>query len=184
MIGIYKITNPKGKVYIGQSWNLKKRQIEYKSLWGKGQDRLYNSIKKYGWENHTFKIIHELPIDITQEVLDNYENLYWSQYRDCGFEMMNIREPLGNRGRLSEETKQKISKSNSKKKRTKEHIESLNKTRRKGVLQINPETNEIINEFISMKEAGRILGINASGITEVIRGRQKTSFGYKWKLKD
>lgn len=108
MIGIYKITSPTGKINIGQSWNIKKRKNSYKYLECKKQTKIYNSLKKYGFENHLFEVIHELPIDITQEILDNYEIFYWQQYKDCGFEMMNIRDP-GKGGKLSEETKRKIS---------------------------------------------------------------------------
>jgi hypothetical protein len=37
MIGIYKIINPKGKTYIGQSINIEKRWNGYKKLHCKGQ---------------------------------------------------------------------------------------------------------------------------------------------------
>jgi group I intron endonuclease len=58
MIGIYKITSPSNKIYIGQSKNVEKRIKFYKYTLAKGQPRLYNSFKKYGYENHTFEIIH------------------------------------------------------------------------------------------------------------------------------
>lgn len=56
-IGIYKITNPKGKIYIGQSINIDKRFEWYRKLRCKSQPKLYNSINKYGWESHTKEII-------------------------------------------------------------------------------------------------------------------------------
>ena len=37
MIGIYKITNPKGKIYIGQSINIENRFKVYKRYNCKGQ---------------------------------------------------------------------------------------------------------------------------------------------------
>ena len=74
--GIYKITSPTGRVYIGQSYSLNKRKSNYKNLHNKSQRIVYNSILKYGWENHRFEIIHELPNDVTQEIVDNYEILY------------------------------------------------------------------------------------------------------------
>jgi group I intron endonuclease len=57
--GIYKITSPSGKVYIGQSKDLKRRENEYRNndIKVKSQTRLYNSFKKHGWENHQFEII-------------------------------------------------------------------------------------------------------------------------------
>mgnify|MGYP003463256223 CR=1 FL=1 len=107
MIGIYKITSPSGKVYIGQSWNIEDRFRRYRNLRCKTQRKIYSSLIKYGVNEHSFEIVHELPNDVKQEILDNYEILYWKQYISCGINMMNIREP-GKGGKLSEETKQKL----------------------------------------------------------------------------
>lgn len=105
MVGIYKITNPEGKIYIGQSWEIEERQKRYgRPSVNKNQKKIYNSIKKYKWENHLFEIIHELTNDIAQNILDKYEVLYWDLYKSCGVEMLNIREP-GRGGRNSEETR-------------------------------------------------------------------------------
>lgn len=110
MIGVYKITNPSGKIYIGQSWNIKQREQNYLRLECKGQPKLYNSLNKYGWNKHNFEIIHILPKDTTQEILNQHEIKYWKQYLNNGFEMMNIKEP-GSNGKHVLETKEKISKS-------------------------------------------------------------------------
>lgn len=55
--GIYKITSPNGKIYIGQSIKIKHRFKDYKSYRCKSQRLIYNSLKKYGWENHIFEIL-------------------------------------------------------------------------------------------------------------------------------
>ena len=44
IIGIYKITNPKDKVYIGQSSNIEKRKYYYFSIKCDKQPKIYNSI--------------------------------------------------------------------------------------------------------------------------------------------
>ena len=106
MVGIYKITNPSGKVYIGQSLRIESRLTCYRSANCKNQRHLYSSILKHGWDKHSFEVIHQLPEDITQEILNAYETFYWQQYRDCKVKMLNIREP-GSKGRISEETKLK-----------------------------------------------------------------------------
>lgn len=57
--GIYKITSISGKIYIGSSVDLIKRKSSYKMLSCKSQIKLYNSLKKHGWENHKFEILEE-----------------------------------------------------------------------------------------------------------------------------
>lgn len=58
MVGIYKITNPKNKVYIGQSVDINARFYRYKKIENcKVQTKIFNSLKKYGVDNHTFEIV-------------------------------------------------------------------------------------------------------------------------------
>ena len=123
MIGIYKIQSLSGKIYIGQSWNIRKRKSQYSRAACKKQLKLYSSIKKYGWENHIFEIIHELPFDVKQEILNEYELLYWELYNNI-FEMMNIVKP-GNSRKQSEETKKKISEKAKGRVFTEEHLKNL-----------------------------------------------------------
>jgi group I intron endonuclease len=111
MVGIYKITNPKGKVYIGQSINIKKRFNryikQYKHIFC--QPKIVNSLKKHGPNNHVFEIIEECSIEQL-----NGKEIYWKQYyldkvngdwKEVLF--CNLHDNGG--GPLSEETKQKIS---------------------------------------------------------------------------
>jgi group I intron endonuclease len=128
MVGIYKITSPTKKVYIGQTWNTLKRRSSYRKLSCKSQPKLYNSIIKHGWENHSFELIHELPKDATQKTLDNYEVFYWEQYKECGVNLLNTKEP-GKGGKHSEESKRKMSKAHIGIPKSKEHIEKSTKTR-------------------------------------------------------
>lgn len=74
MIGIYKITSPTQRVYIGQSVNISLRLKYYSSLSCKKQPKLFNSLQKYGWEQHKFEIIEECSL----EQLDERET-YWKQ---------------------------------------------------------------------------------------------------------
>lgn len=46
IIGIYKITSPLGKVYIGQSHDINNRFKYYFSMRCSGQKHLYNSLKE------------------------------------------------------------------------------------------------------------------------------------------
>jgi len=77
MIGIYKITNPNGKVYIGQSRDLEKRKLQYSKYLKRycRQLKLINSINKYGWELHTFEIIEFCDFDLL-----NIKERYWQEF--------------------------------------------------------------------------------------------------------
>ena len=81
-IGIYKIENKiNGKVYIGQSVNIRKRFIEHRyRAYDKKDEKtydlyLYAAIRKYGKENFSFTIIEECKA----EELNNRE-MYWIDY--------------------------------------------------------------------------------------------------------
>lgn len=59
MTGVYKITNPKGAIYIGSSKEIEVRFKRYKKLLCKSQPKLYNSLLKYGVDNHSFEVVCE-----------------------------------------------------------------------------------------------------------------------------
>jgi group I intron endonuclease len=108
MVGIYKITNQKELVYIGQSVNLEKRLNSYKRLYvkNKGLIKLYRSLIKYGVENHTFEIIEECNIDLLNE-----RERYWQEFFDCVENGLNCRltKSSDKSGKLSKETLLKMS---------------------------------------------------------------------------
>lgn len=79
IIGIYKITSPSNKIYIGQSKNIKSRIKNYEKLRCKSQTKLYNSLRKYRFENHTIEIIEQCSI----EKLNDLEIYYISLYNCC-----------------------------------------------------------------------------------------------------
>lgn len=58
--GIYKITSPTGKIYVGQAISIYARWSSYRGLFCDTQRHLYNSFKKYGVDKHKFEIIHIL----------------------------------------------------------------------------------------------------------------------------
>jgi group I intron endonuclease len=55
--GIYKITNPQGKIYIGCTNNLEKRIINYQNGTITNQPLIFESWSKYGWGSHIFEIL-------------------------------------------------------------------------------------------------------------------------------
>lgn len=143
-IGIYKITSPSGKVYIGQTWNFVERVKDYKSLYSHKQAKLHASFIKYGVEAHNIQMILGVSENITQQMFDSIEQKYMDYYRSNGYELMNIRE-AGSRGRHSEETKLKMSLSQKGKKRSPETIENIKISKSNPT----PETRQ------KMSEAGK-----------------------------
>ena len=70
---IYSIINPKGRMYIGQTYDLRKRIICHISNAKTGSDLLlHKSIRKYGWENHILDIIEEVDDKMMSE-----REMYW-----------------------------------------------------------------------------------------------------------
>jgi group I intron endonuclease len=59
MVGIYKITSPNGRIYIGQSTDIEYRFIDYRRHHCKNQIRVYNSFLTHGVENHIFEVLEE-----------------------------------------------------------------------------------------------------------------------------
>jgi group I intron endonuclease len=64
MQGIYVITNPEGKQYIGLSKDIETRWKSYKSYTGISKNSSIKlSLKKYGFENHKFEVLEEVEGD-------------------------------------------------------------------------------------------------------------------------
>jgi len=102
--GIYKITNPNGKIYIGKSKDIEYRFIQYYLLDKRVIGiKLFNSLQKYGWDNHIFEIIEEC--DKTQL---NEREIYWIQQCGSVENGLNLKYG-GDGGDWSDELKQKAS---------------------------------------------------------------------------
>jgi hypothetical protein len=84
--GIYKITSPSNKIYIGQSINIQRRFKEYKMLQCVSQPKLYRSLKKYGQEDHLFEIIEECPF----EELNERERYWQDKYNVLNENGLNL----------------------------------------------------------------------------------------------
>lgn len=108
IIGVYKITNPNGRIYIGSSIDVERRIKNYKNLnKGQRQRKLYNSFQKNGFENHKFEIICQCLI----ENLYDLERYYGELYNCTSSFNLNCQLPkTGDKKILiSEETKIRIS---------------------------------------------------------------------------
>jgi len=103
MIGIYKITSPSNRVYVGQSVNIEQRISKYKILNNcKNQIKLYNSFLKYGTNKHVFEIIEECNIELLNE-----KERYWQDFYNVLNNGLNCKltRTKDKSGKHSEETK-------------------------------------------------------------------------------
>lgn len=107
MIGIYKITSPKGRVYIGQSIDIKRRFKTYQNI-NKSirQPKLHRSLQKYGIHNHKFEIITECEESLLNELERYYQECY--NCIDNGLNCI-LTTTETRSGKHSEETKKKMS---------------------------------------------------------------------------
>jgi group I intron endonuclease len=140
---IYKITSPTNKIYIGSTFNIIQRKRMYFSCCAYKQIRLNNSLKKYGFHNHIFEIISEC----NQNERDKFENYYGNLYNVLSKNGLNCRLPKHKDYQaMSDETKEKISKSNIGKGGWKHSIEAKLKISKAGIGRIvNKETKDKIS---------------------------------------
>lgn len=166
MIGIYKITNPDNKVYIGQSINIKNRFYHYSLLHCKSQIKLYCSLKKYGINNHKFEILHIC--DIKQ--LNELERYYQELFEVVGKYGLNLRLTCSSNktGKLSEEIINKMKKSR------KNNI-NANSSKSKKVIDLR--TNII---YESCFNVGKIFNISPSNLSRKLNGTRKNNTSFKY----
>ena len=164
IIGIYKITSPTNKIYIGQSSNIKIRWFNYFNLGCKGQPQIYRSLKKYGVKNHKFEIIEECSLEQLNE-----KETYWKLFyiNEIGWKQVLFSELYdGGGGPKSDLFKQKVSESNS-----------------KPIIQYDLEGN-FIKEWSSVTEASIFYsGKYTDSIGMCCRGKYEYSFGFVWCFK-
>jgi group I intron endonuclease len=199
MIGIYKITNPEQKIYIGYTTNYNKRIQYYKINKGIKQTKLYSSIITYGWEFHKIELI-----EICDKNKLKSKEQFWIKYYNSYINGLNSNKGGGGVIKHSNKTKQLISQKgkNNKgkrinsywkgKSRGKEFANNMSLARKnkpnpknnKSVLQYDLKDN-FIKEWESIKEANLFLEKNkdSSAITECCKGKRKTAYKFKWTYK-
>ena len=127
MIGIYKITSPSKRVYIGQSINIEKRFANYSKIYNcNNQTKLYNSFKKYGVENHSFEVVIECKESQLNELERYYQDLYNVIHPKHGLNC-KLTKSSDEKVVLSEETKKKISEK-AKNREVPEHVKEMLRT--------------------------------------------------------
>jgi group I intron endonuclease len=191
MKGIYKISSPTNKIYIGQSINIERRFKEYKKLYCMPQRKLYFSLKKYGIEKHIFEILEEC----TEDMLLKRETYWKNFYKVLEIPSLCCRID-GKGGKNSKETNKLISQGNTgisrnkgrkqtdeeKKLRSKirygykplpQHLENM----RSSMMGKNVTPILCINDnksYSSIREAAKILNLNERSIQNHLSGLTKS----------
>lgn len=211
--GIYKITSPNGRIYIGQSIHLDKRKIDYYKYNKLGfQIKLKASVNKYGWSKHSFDIIEECSIELL-----NQRERYWQEYYNSVEEGLNCKltTTKDKSGLLCQETKDNISNALKGRVRTPKECENISKAMTglkrpesgKAISKAHKERykskeerdkcaiklrkaifqydleNNLLGKFASLREASRQLDIDTGSISKVCKGKQKQTKGFVFKYK-
>jgi group I intron endonuclease len=186
MVGIYKITNPEGKAYIGLSKNIENRFQSHKALQFKGNNKLRESLTKYGKDSHLFEILEEIDISTltkpqSDSLLRKHER-YWIHIYKTFDDGLNENRGGSGCGSHTPESKQKISEAlknhpkpsdfgtNRKKwQHTEEFKDKVKNAPRCPVLMYDLEDN-FIKEFPNQQLAADYLGVKKQAIWNVLNG--------------
>ena len=162
MIGIYKITSPTKKVYIGQSVDIKNRLSKYKKLKCKAQPAIYNSLLKYGFDKHKFEILCECNI----EELNDKERYYQDAFSATGKNGLNCKLTTASyrSGKFSKESKLKMSESQKGKKHSEETKRKMSEA---GKGREHSEEHKLKNSEAKKGERNHNFGIKLSEETKL-----------------
>lgn len=193
MIGIYKITNPKGAVYIGSSKEVEVRINRYKKLKCKTQPKIYNSLLKYGSENHIFEVLKECFTDDLYKKENYYGMLYNVLDKKLGLNCVlpklgDIKtvlseENLKNRSnaqkgkKATEEAKRNMSLAQIGRKHTKETILKMSLSNKKTKLVLDNNSGVF---YFGTREAALYNSINRYTLKNMLNGSKinKTNLVY------
>jgi len=168
--GVYKIVSPTGRIYIGQTNNIKRRIIEHRYNSKRLNTKLYSSIKKYGLDNHNISMIFYSDV---QHERDAMEMFYISYYKsiDLGLNHMISDTPCG---------------AMKGKKHTKEVVDGIKK-RMKGVkptwaiekkkVKIYSQTEDMY--FESTKKCSEYFNVSQPLISMMINGKRENRYNLK-----
>ena len=177
MIGIYKITSPTGRIYIGQSIDISRRFYSYKRCDCKTSVKLHRSLLKHGADKHIFEVVELCVVDLLNERERYYQELYNANSETNLNVLLTSTETKKQEGLkiseaqklqiskvhkgkvLSEETKTKIRLARARQIITQEHKDSISKNNKSARLIVNLETGIFYN---TIKDAAKTVGIKSN----------------------
>lgn len=203
MTGIYKITNPRGEVYIGQSRNIVGRLRIHRN--SKTKSSISQSIQKYGFYNHKAEVLIVLKDGCSVKSLDFFEKHYISFSKLSNIPLLN---KMKGGGGMTDEVRNGISlkktgilrsqykgegnpfygKSHTLEFRAKmsehnkAHKTGTNNGRHRNIIQYDLNGN-FIKEWDTVTNASKGLGINRLTISGCLRGQVSRAKGFIFKYK-
>ena len=200
--GIYTITSPSGRVYVGQSVNIERRFGEYRrsSSSVRKQRRLAASFAKYGVDAHVFCIVQAC----AEESLRATERHFQEILQACGPKGLNCRlvGAADKVGRLSAESRQRMSEKQrgagnpnfgkrgaetscfgrSRTESERKAISEFQRQRGQLILQIDPASGSIVRKARSWEYVAE--GLSQGNISSCCSGRLKTYKGFKYQYEE
>lgn len=169
MISIYLLERDSIPFYIGKTKNLKSREIDHKTKFGKN--------------------ITLIPIDLVKEDEWIFWEIYWiNQFKQWGFKLENKNNGGNGPETCSYITKSKISKSNKeswnydrKIKMSELHLGKIKNN--KIVSQFNKD-GTFIKNWVSVTQVSKELGFSISNISSCCCGKTLSAYGYIWRYKN
>jgi len=176
MTGVYKLTNPDGKIYIGASTNIAKRVVRYERKTCHRQVLVYESLLKYGYENHILEVIEECAVEILNE-RERYWQEYYNVIGENGLNLILV-ETKDKKRFYSEQTRLKMSliqkgkqagEKNPMYGKKRPEVSAMMSTMKCKKI-INIETGEV---FPSLIEASKTINISRHSLSNRLIGRTK-----------
>ena len=195
--GVYTITSPSGRVYVGQSVDIERRFSEYtRNASVKKQRRLAASFAKYGVNSQEFLIVAEC----AESDLSKIERDWQERLDVCGKNGLNCRlvSDSDRTGRFSEESRQRMGErqrgmgnpnfgkrgeetscyGRSRTDTEREAIRAFQRQRGQIILQIDPRSGDVVRRARSWEYAAD--GFSQGNISSCCSGRLKTHKGFKF----
>lgn len=166
--GVYKITSPNGKVYVGQSSNVIGRIYSHKRDCKLGKNfAIYNSFRKYGIENHKLDLLY-----ISEDKFDRtrmeqfFINFYDSKKNGLN---MIYADDIGNGFKGKKHSKKEIEKIKNRMKGFKP-VEAIDKIKKPVYCGHNDTFYE------SFTKCAKDLGVSQSLISQMVSGARFNKF--------
>ena len=165
--GVYKVTSPSGKIYIGQSSNIHRRMIEHLSDSKNIVNKFYSSIKKYGFAAHEIEVLFLSDVQYERNRMEQFYINYYDSIK-TGLNLIDVIGPT---------------QSFSGKKHTPEEVERI-KARMKGVKPVwafekikkKVYCGTLDETFESTRAAAKALGVSQPLISLMANGKHTNKY--------